>query len=70
MTSPEELLEFLARLGIETRTYNHPPVFTVDDAIDPLNYHPLTNDRTTAISPSDLTRFLSACDHDPTVLDF
>ena len=39
-------------------------------AIDPLNYHPLTNDRTTAISPSDLTRFLTACGHDPTVLDF
>lgn len=162
MSSPEELLEFLARLGIETRTYAHPPVFTVDEsrrlrgdlpgghckslflkdknaelwlvvalehrkvdlkslrrdlqakkslsfgsaellmdvlgvepgavtpfavindrdsrvqvvldrgmlAIDPLNYHPLTNDRTTAISPSDLTRFLTACDHDPTVLDF
>jgi Ala-tRNA(Pro) deacylase len=39
-------------------------------ALDPLNYHPLTNDRTTAIAPADLTRFLRACDHEPTILDF
>jgi len=162
MTSPEELLEFLTNHGIETHTYRHPPVFTVEEsrqlrgdlagghckslflkdkneslwlvvalenrsidlktlrvelqarkglsfgspellmevlgvtpgavtpfavindsdgrvqvildrgmlAIDPLNYHPLTNDRTTAISPDDLVRFLVACGHEPVVMDF
>jgi Ala-tRNA(Pro) deacylase len=37
--------------------------------LDPLNYHPLTNDRTTAISPTDLSRFLVACRHMPTLID-
>ena len=37
---------------------------------DPLNYHPLTNEATTAISPSDLIRFIDECGHSPTVLDF
>ncbi len=162
MMGPEELLEFLARHGITTRTYEHAPVFTVEQSrrlrgelpgghckclflkdknaalwlvvtlehqkidlknlrrelgarkglsfasaellleilgvepgavtpfavindrasrvkvvldrgmleLDPLNYHPLTNDRTTAISPADLRRFLTACDHEPTLVDF
>ena len=30
---------------------------------DPLNYHPLENDRTTAVAPGDLVRFLEACGH-------
>jgi Ala-tRNA(Pro) deacylase len=38
-------------------------------AHDPVNYHPLRNDRTTAISPSDLLRFVEACGHRPVVLD-
>ncbi|HLI10245.1 MAG TPA: prolyl-tRNA synthetase associated domain-containing protein [Alphaproteobacteria bacterium] len=37
---------------------------------DPLNYHPLTNSRTTAIAPADLLKFLRACGHEPLVLDF
>ncbi len=37
---------------------------------DPLNYHPLTNDRTTAIAPKDLLAFLEACGHAPRMLDF
>lgn len=37
---------------------------------DPLNYHPLTNDRTTAIAPRDLLAFLEACGHEPRLLDF
>jgi Ala-tRNA(Pro) deacylase len=37
---------------------------------DPLNYHPLENDRTTAISPADLVRFISACGHQPCIFDF
>src|SRR5690242_6381295 len=32
---------------------------------DPLNYHPLENDRTTAIAPGDLLRFIAACGHEP-----
>jgi Ala-tRNA(Pro) deacylase len=38
-------------------------------AHDPLNYHPLENDRTTAIAPGDLVRFLDACGHGPRVVD-
>jgi len=160
--TPQELLDYLAGLGIETRTYDHPPVFTVEESrrlrgelpgghckslllkdknqtlwlivalehrqidlkklrrelgarkglsfaspetlmevlgvepgavtpfalvhdrnarvtavldrgmleIEPLNFHPLTNDRTTAISPTDLRRFLGACKHEPILLDF
>lgn len=36
---------------------------------DPLNYHPLENDRTTAIAPGDLLRFLDACGHPPRIVD-
>jgi Ala-tRNA(Pro) deacylase len=36
---------------------------------DPLNYHPLENDRTTAVAPGDLVRFLQACGHTPLVVD-
>lgn len=38
-------------------------------ACDPLNYHPLENDRTTAVSPADLLRFIAACGHEPRILD-
>jgi Ala-tRNA(Pro) deacylase len=36
---------------------------------DPLNYHPLHNEATTAISPAGLLAFLRACGHEPTILD-
>ncbi len=36
---------------------------------DPLNYHPLANDRTTAIAADDLLRFIAACGHQPRVVD-
>ncbi|MBU6297288.1 MAG: prolyl-tRNA synthetase associated domain-containing protein [Alphaproteobacteria bacterium] len=36
-------------------------------ALDPLNFHPLRNDRTTAVSPSDLLAFVRACGHDPII---
>ena len=36
---------------------------------DPLNYHPLENDRTTAIAPQDLLRFIADCGHRPVILD-
>jgi Ala-tRNA(Pro) deacylase len=35
--------------------------------LSPLNFHPLRNDRTTAIAPADLTRFVEACGHRPIV---
>ena len=38
-------------------------------AHDPVNVHPLTNDRTTAIAPKDLLAFIEACGHKPQVLD-
>src|SRR5215472_1381276 len=34
-------------------------------ALDPLNFHPLRNDRTTAISPADVFRFVRSCGHEP-----
>lgn len=37
---------------------------------DPVNAHPLRNDRTTAISPDDLVAFLQAENHAPLVLNF
>jgi len=36
---------------------------------DPLNYHPLENDRTTTISPADLLRLIEASGHVPRILD-
>src|SRR5271169_6991145 len=36
---------------------------------DPLNYHPLANDRTTAIAAADLLCFISACGHVPRIVD-
>ena len=38
--------------------------------INPVNAHPLRSDRTTAIAPQDLIRFLEAENHAPLVLDF
>ena len=37
---------------------------------DPVNYHPLANDRTTAIAPGDLLRFIAATGHRPRIVDF
>ena len=36
---------------------------------DPLNYHPLENTRTTAITPADLLRFIADCGHQPRIVD-
>jgi len=36
---------------------------------DPLNYHPLSNDRTTAVATADLLRFIAACGHAPRIVD-
>jgi Ala-tRNA(Pro) deacylase len=37
--------------------------------MDPLNYHPLENDRTTAIAAADLLRFIAACGHRPQIVE-
>ena len=36
-------------------------------ALDPLNFHPLRNDRTTAIAPGDLPKFIRATGHEPLI---
>jgi Ala-tRNA(Pro) deacylase len=36
-------------------------------ALEPLNFHPLRNDRTTAISPGDLLKFIRNTGHEPLV---
>ncbi|PWR20788.1 hypothetical protein DKG75_12410 [Zavarzinia compransoris] len=38
-------------------------------AFDPLNFHPLRNDRTTAIARADFLRFLEATGHVPALVD-
>jgi Ala-tRNA(Pro) deacylase len=37
--------------------------------LDPLNYHPLVNTATTAVSPADLIKFIAACGHEPRIID-
>lgn len=34
-----------------------------------VNFHPLTNDKTTAIAPEGLSRFIAGCGHDVQVID-
>ena len=34
---------------------------------DPINFHPLRNDRTTAIAAADLLRFVRACHGEPLI---
>jgi Ala-tRNA(Pro) deacylase len=36
-------------------------------ALEPLNFHPLRNDRTTAITAADLLKFVRACEHEPVI---
>lgn len=36
---------------------------------EPLNYHPLTNEATTAVAAADLLRFLGDCGHAPRILN-
>jgi Ala-tRNA(Pro) deacylase len=37
-------------------------------AHDPLNYHPLGNQATTAIAPDDLLTYLQDCGHQPMII--
>jgi Ala-tRNA(Pro) deacylase len=76
--SPDRLMEFLGVLpGAVT------PFAVINDvgrkvkvvldrgllAHDPINCHPLTNDRTTVIARADLLRFLEAVGHPPRLMD-
>ncbi len=38
-------------------------------AADLVNFHPLSNDRTTALTPADLLRFIESCGHQPRVMN-
>lgn len=38
--------------------------------LDPLNYHPLHHEATTAIAPEDLVRFVRAMGFEPLIIDF
>jgi Ala-tRNA(Pro) deacylase len=45
----------------------------LDEALfahDPVNFHPLRNDATTAISPADMLKFVRATGHEPTRIAF
>lgn len=47
--------------------------FVLDTALlntDPVNFHPLSNDATTAIARDDLLTFAKATGHDPLIVDF
>jgi Ala-tRNA(Pro) deacylase len=47
--------------------------FVLDAALlatDPVNFHPLSNDATTAIARDDLLKFAKATGHDPLIVDF
>jgi len=37
--------------------------------LDPLNYHPLVNTATTAVSPADLIKFITFCGHEPRIVE-
>jgi Ala-tRNA(Pro) deacylase len=76
--SPDRLMTYLGVIpgavtpfGIVNDTGNLVKV-VIDKAIldhDPVNCHPLCNNRTTAISPGDLLAFFAACNHAPDVVD-
>jgi len=36
--------------------------------LDPINFHPLRNDRTIAVSAADLLKFIAACGHGPQIV--
>lgn len=48
------------RMALDAALFDH----------DPVNFHPLRNDATTAISPADLVRFLEAVDGPPLLISF
>ena len=76
---PELLMELLGVIpgsvtpfGLINDTDAHVRVVLDREMLEhnPLNYHPLTNEATTAIAPEDLVAFIQACGHEPQILDF
>lgn len=76
--SADRLMEFLGVLpgavtplaavndtGLQVKVVLHRAL--LDTA--PVNCHPLTNDRTTALAPGDLIAFLRSTGHDPQLID-
>jgi Ala-tRNA(Pro) deacylase len=57
--------------GVINDTGNQVQVVIDKDLLaqNPVNCHPLCNDRTTAISPQDLLAFFAACGHPPDIRD-
>ncbi|MBI1404959.1 MAG: prolyl-tRNA synthetase associated domain-containing protein [Caulobacter sp.] len=52
---------------------DHRVTFVLDAALaaaDPVNFHPLTNTATTAVSQADFRRFLAALGREPLIVDF
>lgn len=52
---------------------DHRVRFVLDAALaraDPVNFHPLTNTATTAVSQADFRRFLAALEVEPLIVDF
>jgi Ala-tRNA(Pro) deacylase len=76
--SPDRLMQYLGVLPGSVTPFGvindsgHEVQVVLDQALlahDPINVHPLTNDRTTAISPKDLLTFLDATGHKPQIID-
>lgn len=77
--SPERLLTHLGVLpgAVTPMALINDTAHAVQPVLDarllsggPVNCHPLVNDMTLTIAAADLLRFIEACGHRPTVLDF
>jgi Ala-tRNA(Pro) deacylase len=65
---PGSVTAFALMNDVESRV-----TFVIDAALlatDPVNFHPLKNDATTAIARDDLLAFAKATGHDPLIVDF
>ncbi|NNC93307.1 MAG: prolyl-tRNA synthetase associated domain-containing protein [Acidimicrobiia bacterium] len=77
--SPERLMRYLGVIPGAVTPFGaiNDPDHEVQIALDEemldgslLNFHPLDNTQTTAISPQGLTRFLESTGHSPEIIDF
>ena len=76
--SPERLLMYLGvRPGaVSPFALINDPNQSVDVILDkgmmllsPLNFHPITNEKTTSISPGNLMKYIKSCGHQPKIMD-